>query len=102
MLVSQERSIPEGEKASLKPMHPTSVEGVDDMTRLGDLSEAALLRNLLVRHKQGNVYVSLFSLLYKMNWFVDFLSASVVIKLNIMLFLVFEFLIAIITLMVEG
>ncbi len=72
MLVSQERSIPEGEKASLKPMHPTSVEGVDDMIRLGDLSEAALLRNLLVRHKQGNIYVSLFSLLYKMNWFVDF------------------------------
>lgn len=59
MTCTQEHKI--SKKVSLKPMHPTSVKGVDDMIRLGDLNEAGLLRNLLVRHKEGIIYVGCFS-----------------------------------------
>lgn len=38
-------------------MHPTLAEGVDDMINLGEMSEAGLLRNLMLRHKRGLVYV---------------------------------------------
>lgn len=54
----QERSLSQEQEASLKIMHPTSVEGVDDMIKLGDMTEAGLLRNLQLRHKQGIIYVS--------------------------------------------
>lgn len=43
--------------ASLRVMHPTSVECVDDMIQLGDLTEASLLRNLQLRHRRGIIYV---------------------------------------------
>ncbi|KAL3988122.1 suppressor of cytokine signaling 3 [Sarotherodon galilaeus] len=68
----KERRLSPEQEASLKIMHPTSVEGVDDMIKLGDMTEAGLLRNLLLRHRQDIIYTYTGSVLVAVNPYKDF------------------------------
>lgn len=54
----QEHWIQAEDFGTLSPMHPNSAQGVDDMIHLGDLNEAGIVHNLLIRYQQHKIYVS--------------------------------------------
>ena len=39
-------------------MHQTSVEGVEDMIQLGDLTESGIMHNVQMRYNDKKIYVS--------------------------------------------
>ncbi|KAK1903064.1 Unconventional myosin-X, partial [Dissostichus eleginoides] len=49
------------------PMHPSSVHGVEDMSTLAELHEAAIMHNLLLRYKRDNIYTNIGSILAAVN-----------------------------------
>ncbi|XP_058888070.1 unconventional myosin-X [Acipenser ruthenus] len=49
------------------PMHQTSVEGVEDMSTLTELHEAAIMHNLHLRYRQDKIYTNIGSILAAVN-----------------------------------
>ena len=45
-------------RETVYPMHPSSIHGVEDMSTLAELHEAAIMHNLLLRYQKDNIYVS--------------------------------------------
>uniref|UniRef100_A0A667ZCG9 Myosin X, like 1 n=1 Tax=Myripristis murdjan TaxID=586833 RepID=A0A667ZCG9_9TELE len=51
----------------LYPMHPSSIHGVEDMSTLAELHEAAIMHNLYLRYQKDNIYTNIGSILAAVN-----------------------------------
>jgi len=49
---------PELSRDTVFPMHPSSIHGVEDMSALAELHEAAIMHNLYLRYQKDCIYVS--------------------------------------------
>ncbi|KAM4605771.1 unconventional myosin-X [Polymixia lowei] len=54
-------------RQKVQPMHPSSVEGVEDMATLEDLHEGAIMHNLFLRYQRRNIYTYIGSILAAVN-----------------------------------
>ncbi|KAM6986769.1 LOW QUALITY PROTEIN: unconventional myosin-X [Aplochiton taeniatus] len=54
-------------REKLFPMHPSSIHGVEDMSTLVELHEAAIMHNLYLRYQKNNIYTNIGSILAAVN-----------------------------------
>lgn len=43
--------------STVRPMHPASIQGVEDMIHLEEMNEAGMIHNLYIRYKENKIYV---------------------------------------------
>nr|XP_055071059.1 unconventional myosin-X [Misgurnus anguillicaudatus] len=54
-------------RLKVAPMHPTSINGVEDMSTLAELHEAAIMHNLFLRYQKDLIYTNIGSILAAVN-----------------------------------
>uniref|UniRef100_A0AAY4BF16 Uncharacterized protein n=1 Tax=Denticeps clupeoides TaxID=299321 RepID=A0AAY4BF16_9TELE len=65
--VRSDKQIDGGHLQRVFTMHPTSVDGVEDMSTLTELHEAAIMHNLFLRYRKDSIYTNIGSILAAVN-----------------------------------